>query len=291
MERSGVLRLGGAGYPAQLAQAPDPAATLYYQGDPGLLRKPAVAIVGSRHPTQLGIEMARTLAVEVAGAGVVVVSGCAIGVDAAAHAGALAVGAGTTAAVLGGGLDVAAPGSNRRLAARIAASGCLLSEYAHGTTPRPHHFPTRNRIIAGLVSIVVVVEAARRSGALITARLALAAGREVMAVPGHPLVPTARGVNDLIADGARPVLNAADVLDELGCPPGPSPPDTAPVPELASALLESLSEIPATAEELVRRSGAALPEVLADLTRLEMLGLARMLPGRRYATSPARIRS
>lgn len=289
VKRSGVLRRGEVEYPARLAEIREPVDRLFYRGDPGLLSAQAVAIVGSRYATQLGLEMARTLAADLAHAGVVVVSGCAIGVDAAAHKGALTVGGGTTVAVLGGGLDVAVPASNRHLAARIAESGCLVSEYAPGTTPRRHHFPIRNRIIAGLVSIVVVVEAAKRSGALITARLGLEEGREVMAVPGHPLVETAGGVNRLIADGARPVLGAVDVLDELGLELASTAPNSR--ADLASPLLGSLSGAPTTAEELAQRTGIALPEVLADLTRLEMFGLARMLPGGRYAAARAATRS
>ncbi len=285
------LALGGECYPAQLAIAPDPPPYLYWRGDARFLTRTSVAIVGARRTTELGIAMGERLGAGLAAAGVTVVSGCAVGVDAAAHRGALEVG-GDTIAVLGGGLDVSAPASNRALAADIAARGCLVSEHPAGVAPLKHHFPRRNRIIAGLVRIVVVVEAADRSGALITARLALAAGREVMAVPGHPLLPTSVGANRLLADGARAVFEPQDVLDELAALPPmvgvepftPVAPSGWPTTEDATvpSLLDALSERPATPEELATSVGLALPQVLADLTRLEILGLARALPGSRF---------
>jgi DNA processing protein len=288
------LALGGECYPSQLAIAPDPPQHLYCQGDIQLLKRTSVAIVGARKTTELGVAMGEQLGAQLAAVGVVVVSGCAIGVDAAAHRGALEVG-GDTVAVLGGGLDVSAPASNRALAADIATRGCLVSEHPAGVAPLKHHFPRRNRIIAGLVRIVVVVEAADRSGALITARLALEAGREVMAVPAHPLLPTSVGANRLLADGARAVFEPQDVLDELAAlplMPGVEPfvpiaTPSRPAAEKATApsLLDALSERPATPEELAASVGLALPNVLADLTQLEILGLARALPGSRFTRS------
>ncbi len=288
------LALGDDRYPVQLAIAPDPPQHLYCQGDAQLLTRTAVAIVGARRTTELGIAMGEQLGAQLAIAGLVVVSGCAIGVDAAAHRGALEVG-GDTIAVLGGGLDVSAPASNRALAADIAARGCLISEHPERVPPLKHHFPRRNRIIAGLVRVVIVVEAAARSGALITARHALAAGREVMAVPGHPLLPTSVGAHRLIADGAQPVFGSQDVLDELAALPpidGVEPllPVAPPTPTVTkstavSSLLDALSEHPVTPEELATSVGLALPKVLADLTQLEILGLARALPGSRFARS------
>lgn len=282
--------LGGERYPAQLASAPDPPRYLYCQGDTRLLTRTSVAVVGARKTTELGVAMGERLGAALAAAGVIVVSGCAVGVDAAAHRGALEVG-GDTIAVLGGGLDISAPTSNRALAADIAARGCLVSEHPAGVAPLKHHFPRRNRIIAGLVRIVVVVEAADRSGALITARLALAAGREVMAVPGHPLLPNSVGANRLLADGARAVFEPQDVLDELAALPPmvgvePHTPVAPPVrPATAPSLLDALSERPVTPEELATSVGLALPRVLADLTQLEILGLARALPGSRFTRS------
>jgi len=288
------LALGDDSYPSQLAIAPDPPQHLYCQGDTQLLARTAVAIVGARRTTELGIAMGEQLGAQLAAAGLVVVSGCAIGVDAAAHRGALEVG-GDTIAVLGGGLDVSAPASNRALAADIAARGCLISEHPERVPPLKHHFPRRNRIIAGLVRVVIVVEAAARSGALITARHALAAGREVMAVPGHPLLPTSVGANCLIADGARAVFGSQDVLDELAALPPidgvepllpVAPPSSIATKGTAvSPLLDALSDYPATPEELATTVGLALPKVLADLTQLEILGLARALPGSRFARS------
>jgi len=226
------------------------------------------------------------------------VSGCAYGVDAEAHRGALDVG-GATVAVLGGGLDVAAPAGNRALAARIAREGCLVSEYPPGVAPGKHHFPKRNRIIAGLCRIVVVVEAASRSGALITARLALEAGREVMAVPGNPLVETASGTNGLLCDGARPARSAEDVLHELEHLPGGLPPvfepaaseaDPGAEPDpvrgstpLVRRVLEAVRQEFRSADTLAIEVGAPVGEVLAALTELELFGLVRSEPGRGYA--------
>ena len=191
---------------------------------------------------------------------------------------------------LGGGLDVAAPPANRRLAERISREGCLVTEFPPGTPPLAHHFPRRNRIIAGLARIVVVVEAARTSGALTTARHALAAGREVMAVPGHPLTPNAVGVNGLLFDGARPVRSPDDVLAELeGLPglaaPAPTAEGGAPVTEGPSRLrlMSALGKAPAPAERLARETRLTLAETLAVLTELELLGLARSHSGNRYS--------
>ena len=258
-------------------------------GDPQLLSRVAVAVVGSRKASDLGRTMAEQLGARLAERGVVVVSGLAIGIDAAAHLGALAVG-GPTVAVLGGGLDVAAPPANRRLAERIGREGCLVTEFPPGTPPLAYHFPRRNRIIAGLARIVVVVEAAERSGALTTTRHALAAGREVMAVPGHPLMPNAVGVNGLLVDGARPVRSPDDVLDELGELPGlvqdrPAPKVGAAIAEGPSRqrLMSALGEVPAPAERLAKETRLTLAETLAVLTELELLGLARSHPGHRYS--------
>jgi len=280
-------------WPTLLARSPDPPDRLWVAGDVDLLSRPAVAVVGSRRGTASGREMSRRIAAGVAARGVVVVSGCAYGVDAEAHRGALDVG-GATVAVLGGGLDVAAPAGNRALAARIAREGCLVSEYPPGVAPGKHHFPKRNRIIAGLCRIVVVVEAASRSGALITARLALEAGREVMAVPGSPLVETASGTNGLLSDGARPARSAEDVLHELEHLPGGLPPVCEPDPggepdpvrgstPLARRVLEAVREEFRSADTLALEVGAPVGEVLAALTELELFGLVRSEPGRGYA--------
>src|SRR5687767_1028805 len=208
------LSLDDRSYPPLLKRIADPPPFLWVRGDVAFLARTAVAIVGSRAATPLGLEMTERLAEGLVAHDVVVVSGCARGIDGAAHRATLRAG-GVTVGVLAGGLDVAAPLGNRGLVERIAREGCLLSEHPTGVAPLKHLFPLRNRIIAGLARIVVVVEASGRSGALITARHALAAGRDVMAVPGHPLLPNTAGANGLLADGARPVLSAEDVIEEL----------------------------------------------------------------------------
>lgn len=287
-----VLTSRDTAWPPLLAASPDPPDRMWVAGDTALLSCPAVAIVGSRRGTAAGRTMARKIAAGLARRGVVVVSGCAYGVDAEAHRGALEMG-GPTVAILGGGLDVAAPAGNRKLAARIAREGCLASEYPPGVEPQKHHFPKRNRIIAGLCRVVVVAEAAERSGALITARLALEAGREVMAVPGSPLVETARGANRLLVDGARPARSADDVLAELADLPGALPPplDTEEIDEerpsppaapVASRVLGALVEEPRGPDTLALEVGEPVRAVLTALTELELLGLARSVAGRGF---------
>jgi DNA processing protein len=292
-------------YPPLLQRIADPPPFLWVCGDVAWLARTAVAIVGSRAATPLGIEMTERLAAGLAARDVVVVSGCARGIDATAHRATLRAG-GVTVGVLAGGLDVAAPVGNRALVERIAREGCLLSEHRAGVAPLKHLFPLRNRIIAGLARIVVVVEASGRSGALITARLALAAGREVMAVPGHPLLANAAGVNGLLADGARPVLSAEDVIEELvRLPPvselAPWDPEGQ-TPSLATEahaaherplrrrLLGALDETPMPAEALAARIAAPMPDVLAELTQLELSGLVRAHGGQRYGRPERRPR-
>ena len=297
-----VLGLHDPGYPPLLALLSDAPAELWFRGDPALLSRVAVAIVGSRAATRLGLEMAEKLAAGLAREGVVVVSGCARGIDAAAHRAALDVG-GTTIGVLAGGLDVAAPPLNRPLAERIARRGLLVSEHRAGVTPRPYLFPLRNRIIAGLTRVVVVVEAAARSGALTTARHALDAGREVMVVPTHPLLPNAAGIGMLLRDGAGAAFGVEDVLVELaGLPPveGLAPwtpgararsararalPPSAPLNDRIAAALEGP---PARPEEVAAFLGEGLPAILAGLTELELIGVVRMVPGPRFGIVPRR---
>jgi len=211
------LFLGQPDYPAALAAIPDPPPLVWVLGRPARLRdllaRPAVALVGARNASSLGGRMARSLAGGLADMGLVVVSGLARGIDTAAHGAALA---GGTVAVMAGGVDVVYPPENAALAAAIADQGLRLSEQPPGLVPQARHFPRRNRLIAGLARAVVVVEAAEGSGSLITARDALDQGREVLAVPGHPLDPRAAGCNLLIRDGARLVRSAADVIEALG---------------------------------------------------------------------------
>lgn len=288
------LVLGGPGYPEPLATIHDPPEGLFCRGRSDLLGRTAVAIVGARKATGLGLRMAENLGAELAVREVVVVSGLAVGIDAAAHRGALSVG-GDTVAVLGGGLDVAVPYENRRLSRKIAERGCLLTEYPPGASARRWTFPHRNRIIAGLSRIVIVVEGGSRSGALITARLAAEAGREVMAVPAHPMVSTAAAPNRLLALGARPARTVDDVLDELGelppweplrdapDPPRPDPAARAAERGLEAGVLAALGSAPRPIESIAEELRTPVPSLLAVLTRLELTGMARAHEGQRYS--------
>jgi len=262
-------------YPELLREVFDPPAVLYLRGT---LRAgegaSSVAVVGSRSATPAGLTLARSLARGLCETGMTVVSGLARGIDTAAHRGVLDA-RGRTLAVLGSGLDVIYPSENASLAHEIAVAGAVVSEFPLGTPPAPGNFPRRNRVIAGCARGVVVVEAAVRSGALVTARLALEEGREVMAVPGHPSVASAAGTNQLIRDGAVLVRNAQDVALELGFAEPVAPPVASTDP-LLSALRD---DAPASLEELVASSGLAAPELLARLTELELERQVRRLPG------------
>jgi DNA processing protein len=236
----------------------------------------AVAVVGSRAASALGLSFARTLARDLASAGLTVVSGLARGIDTAAHQGALD-GRGRTVAVLGSGLDRLYPAENAALAAAVARDGAVVSEFPLDTGPWKGNFPRRNRVIAGWARAVVVVEAGRRSGALSTARAALDEGREVMAVPGHPSQPAAEGANGLLRDGAALVRGAPDVLGELGL----APPSA--VPEPGDEVLASLVRgVPSSVDEIHARCGLPLPALLARLAELELLEAVVRLPGALY---------
>lgn len=247
-----------ADLPPLLNSIHDPPVGLFVRGAAplDLLTRPAVAIVGARACSSYGASVARSLAHEVAAAGLVVVSGLARGVDSEAHRGALDAG-GTTVAVLGCGIDRDYPAAHADLARRIAETGLIVSEYAPGVEPAPWRFPARNRIVAGLCATTVVVEARERSGALITADLALEEGREVFAVPGEITSPLSAGTNGLLKLGASPLTSAADLGVEL------------PVSDTDSPLLELL---PATADELVRRTGRDAAEIARELVALELDG-------------------
>ena len=212
-----LLLWGQAEYPRALLDLSDAPPVLWAQGDTALLTRPMVAMVGARNASSLGLRMARRLAEGLGAAGLVVVSGLARGIDAEAHRAALDTG---TVAVQAGGVDVIYPEENAELAAQIAARGCRISEQPMGCIPQTRHFPQRNRIVSGLSQAVVVVEAAARSGSLITARNALDQGREVLAVPGHPFDARAAGCNLLLRDGATLVRGPADVLEAIGLPQG-----------------------------------------------------------------------
>jgi DNA processing protein len=259
-------------FPDRLRAIHDPPVGLFIrgQGELALLDRPLAAIVGARACSAYGAEVATSLAQELARAGAVVVSGLARGIDAAAHRGALD--AGETVAVLGCGIDRDYPRAHAHLASRVAASGLILSEYAPGVEPAPWRFPARNRIVAGLSQVTVVVEARERSGALITADLALDEGREVMAVPGEITSQLSRGTNALLRLGATPVTCAADVLEALGIEPSPPEPPAALEPRLA-AVHAAVLDAPAGADELARRTGLDAGHVAAALAELELLGL------------------
>ena len=280
---------GGAGYPPLLAEAPGAPVALWVSGAP-LEPAPYVGVVGTRRASRYGLEVATWMGRELAAAGVVVVSGMAAGVDAAAHRGALATG--STVAVLGSGVDVCYPRSNAALYGEIAERGSLVSEYPPGTTPAPWRFPARNRIIAGMALGVVIVEARRDGGAMITARLALEYGREVFAVAGPVHASGSEGPHALVRDGARLVTSARDVLEDLGLA---SPQSAAswtqdPMPALMASLspdercvLGVLQAEPQLLDRIARLAGMPASATTAVLSRLELAGLASRHPGARFA--------
>jgi DNA processing protein len=264
-------------YPALLPALSDPPLGLFVRGD--LPNGPATAVVGSRRATAYGRQVAGLVARELAAAGVAVVSGMARGVDAAAHRGALESG-GPTVAVWGTGPDRVYPAEHRRLAEEIAAHGALVTEYLPGTPPRRHHFPQRNRILAGMAPVTVVVEAAARSGALVTARLALEEGREVFAVPGSILSHLSVGPNTLLKLGARPLLTPRDLLDELGVPAAATAAAAAGNDGGVLAVLRGGEAL--AVDDLAERTRAEVPRLLAELLELELAGHVERQPDGRY---------
>jgi len=258
----GFLARSSSEFPPLLGAVHDPPAGLFLRGagEPELLARPAVAVVGARACSGYGASVARMLGRELAAAGLVVVSGLARGVDAEAHRGALEAN-GATVAVLGCGIDRDYPAAHAELARRVAAAGLIVSEYAPGVEPSAWRFPARNRIIAGLCAATAVVEARERSGALITADLALEEGREVLAVPGEITSSLSAGTNALLKLGASPLTGAADVLACFGLEAAP--------PAERGGLLDLL---PASADELVRRTGLTASEVASALVELELAG-------------------
>lgn len=270
-------------YPPVLRCIYDPPAALFYRG---VLSAPEkrVAIVGSRRATASGRSIAREMARELAGCGVEVVSGLARGIDGAAHEGALE--AGRTVAVLGSGLNCLYPAEHRGLARQIADAGVVMSEYPPLTPPRPLHFPARNRIISGLCAAVVIVEAARRSGALITADFALEHGREVLAVPGPVRSPASAGCHRLLQQGAGLVTGAEDVLQAIGwdgIPRVASPPTDSTLSPDQKKLLEKLEFEPTHVDSIVEAIGSPAAVVLGDLGTLEIEGYIAKEPGGRYS--------
>lgn len=316
-----LLTLADPGYPAALLQTPDPPLLLYVNGNPALLGRPAVGVVGSRSATAGGIDNATAFSRYLAEHGYTVISGLALGIDAAAHEGALQAGAqgGSTVAVMATGIDLVFPARHRALAHRIAAEGALVSEYPLGAHALPHHFPLRNRLVAALSQGVLVVEAAVRSGSLITARLATEMGREVFAIPGSIHSPTARGCHALIRQGAKLVESGQDILDELGQgklplpgnrgPNGESPggqaarraeprdrPLRRPTASQHASLqadapearvLEALGYDPSSIEQLLERTGLSVGALNAWLMTLELQGAVERLEDGRFQQRPA----
>ncbi|MFZ5646334.1 MAG: DNA-processing protein DprA [Bacillota bacterium] len=292
IEKKGVryIHYVDSAYPEALKNIFDPPPGIFVRGNISF-EGPAVAVVGSRKATRYGLSVAEKLAGDLALAGVTVVSGMARGIDTAAHRGALAAGA-PTVAVLGCGVDVVYPKENSRLMEDIAVNGAVVSEFPLGMMPQPWHFPVRNRIISGLSGGVVIVEAAERSGALITADFALDQGRDVFAVPGNITSELSRGPNRLIRQGATPVENAGDILEVMGLErlfrvEEPRREDSRAAPGIKLSPEEEmvrklLSIDPSTLDRLVDGSGLSAQKVLAALTFLEMKGLARQLPGKLY---------
>jgi DNA processing protein len=293
-----VLALGEPGYPELLARIPDPPLLLYIRGQAQLLAGPCLAIVGSRNASVQGRANALAFAEALSGAGLCIVSGLALGIDAAAHEGALRR-CGGTVAVVGTGPDLAYPARNRALSERIAQEGCIVSEYPIGTPPIPGNFPKRNRIISGLATGVLVVEAAAQSGSLITARQAAEQGRDVFAIPGSIHASLAKGCHMLIREGAKLVDTARDVLEALALSPLlalqaarlphadisltdikiDNIPESGSGMQAESALLDALGHDPVEVDALQARLGWSIGEMSACLLVLELAGRVERLPG------------
>ncbi|MGH7198266.1 MAG: DNA-processing protein DprA [Candidatus Omnitrophota bacterium] len=280
----GIITCFDDRYPALLKEVYDPPIVLYVKGQLPSDKKPKIAVVGSRIASFYGLRMAKSFSRDLAQAGVVVVSGLALGIDAAAHQGALE-GGGLTLAVLGGGLNKIYPRENMKLAAEIIKNGALISEYPMDFDARPGYFPIRNRIISGLSRGVLVVEAREKSGALITADAALAEGREVFAVPGNADAARSAGPNKLLKQGAKVVTDAQDILEELGMEKaggaGPKT-DGVPLTEDESRILSFLDGEPLHVDELIERSGLSAREAVSALSLMELKGVLKQLPGKHF---------
>ena len=289
--RHHILIRDDPAYPALLAQLPDPPPALYLVGDPAMLHRPQIAIVGSREATPQGLRIAEQFARILSAAGLTVTSGLARGVDAAAHRGALSGPGGSTVAVVATGPDRVYPSAHRRLAHRIADQGLLVSLWPVGTVARASHFPQRNRVISGLALGTLVVEAALRSGSLITARLAAEQGRSVYAVPGSILSPVSRGCHRLIQEGAQLVESADDILEDLAgwlgvpgaapCQPEP-PADAASLDPEQEKVLALMGFDPVGSEELLQRTGLTVEALSSMLVLLELNGRVASLSHGRY---------
>ena len=295
-----LVTLGSREYPPLLNALPDAPLALWISGArPELLRAPQLAMVGSRNPTHNGLDTAERFARYLSDQGLTITSGMATGIDGACHRGGLA-GAAKTVAILGSGLDVIYPSTNERLAKDIMAKGLLVSEYPPGTPARSLHFPQRNRIIAGLATGTLVIEAARRSGSLITARLAAEYGREVFAIPGSIHSPLSRGCHRLIKDGAKLVEDATDVLVELSSLLQIEAPKAGATEETRAEqnalteqsgypeLLQAMDFSPSTLGDISARTGLTTAEVSSMLLLLELEGFVEALPGGLYSRLPKR---
>lgn len=289
-----ILTWDHPAYPQHLLTIADPPLTLFVQGNPAVLAQPCVGMVGARNATAQGIANARVFAQSLADKGVTVVSGMALGIDAAAHEGALLSGADfATVAVIGTGIDRVYPAAHRDLAHRIAAQGAVVSEFPIGTPPLPQNFPRRNRLIAGLSRGVLVVEAALRSGSLITARVAGEQGREVLAIPGSIHAPLSKGCHQLIKQGAKLVESAQDVLEELRLTALPTPQldlinddETSPLASLTppsqDPILDFLTDAPSSLDQIAAATSLPIAHIMARLTELELFGQVALLAGGRY---------
>lgn len=277
-----LLALGDPAYPQALASIPDPPLLLHIKGQAALLARPGLAIVGSRNASAQGKANAGSFAAALSQHGVCVVSGLALGIDAAAHEGALR-GPGSTIAVVGTGPDLSYPARNRALSERIATEGAIVSEYPLGTPPAAGNFPRRNRIISGLSSGVLVVEAAAQSGSLITARVAAEQGREVFALPGSIHAPLAKGCHKLIRDGAHLVETVGEVLEALRISPlaaMPASPNTAvPTETECTQLLAQLGHDSFDVDTLLARTNLSVGQLSMGLLALELAGMIERLPG------------
>jgi DNA processing protein len=276
-----LLTLHDAAYPPALANIPDPPPLLYLKGWPELLAAPMLAIVGSRNASLQGRTNAEVFAQALSCAGLTIVSGLALGIDACAHLGALA-GPSSTVAVIGTGADTVYPARNHALAHRIAQEGCIVSEYALGTPPLAANFPRRNRIISGLAAGVLVVEAAARSGSLITAQVAAAQGRDVFAIPGSIHSSLSKGCHKLIKEGAKLVESAADVLEELRMSPLATMAIAAPAAATSragQAVLDAMGYEPAEPDALAVHCATAPGPLSLVLLELELAGHVERLPG------------
>ncbi len=273
-----VLTPSDPAFPAMLGTIPEAPTILFAKGDTSLLQRPAVAIVGSRVHSRYGEEVCRHFATGLARAGVVIVSGMARGLDAVAHHACLDVG-GPTVGVLGNGLGVVYPASNRALYERVEATGCLLTEFPPGERPSAGSFPRRNRLISGLARVTLVVEARERSGALITVDCALGQGRDVFAVPGPITSPGSGGCNRLIQQGATPALALEDLLDAFGIDAAP-PPEQLAVSDRDARIMRVLDRGGQSPDDVALALDCSVAEALSALTDLELRGAVTCEPGR-----------